>query len=222
MFYEWKERLDNMEKERLEIVSSPMYQMMNDIKSIVDEDPEVRKVFEESNDLPTQKSITENDYEDSSVKERWENDNEDDREYLVAGRKPRDDEGEVMTDDGEILDGYERRYLQDNSDEYTPPSEELTTQEVPLITKEDVEIANTSRETVDKRIEEAVQSKNAMMESEGTVSTQVDIPEESEIERLMRVSYAYADEVLMANGIRGDYIPTVDDIKVIGNIAYIH
>lgn len=92
MFYEWKERLDNMEKERLEIVSSPMYQMMNDIKSIIDEDPEVRKVFEESNDLPTQKSATENDYEDSSVKERWENDNEDDREYLVNGRKPRDDE----------------------------------------------------------------------------------------------------------------------------------
>lgn len=81
-----------MEKERLEIVSSPMYQMMNDIKSIIDEDPEVRKVFEESNDLPTQKSTTENDYEDSSVKERWENDNEDDREYLVNGRKPRDDE----------------------------------------------------------------------------------------------------------------------------------
>ena len=127
-----------------------------------------------------------------------------------------------MTDDGEILDGYERRYLQDNSDEYTPPSEELTTEEVPLLTKEDVEIANTARETVDKRIEEAVQSKNTVMEDEGTVSTQVDIPEESEIERLMRVSYAYADEVLMANGIRGDYIPTVDDIKVIGNIAYIH
>ena len=60
------------------------------------------------------------------------------------------------------------------------------------------------------------------MESEGTVSTQVDIPEESEIERLMRVSYAYADEVLLANGIRGDYIPTVEDIKVIGNMAYIH
>lgn len=95
MFYEWKERLDNMEKERLEIVSSPMYQMMNDIKSIIDEDPEIRKVFEGSNDLPTQKSATsieENDYEDSSVKERWENDNEDDREYLVSGRKPRDDE----------------------------------------------------------------------------------------------------------------------------------
>ena len=92
MFYEWKERLDNMEKERLEIVSSPMYQMMNDIKSIIDEDPEVRKVFEESNNLPTQKSVTEDDYEDSSVKERWENDNEDDREYLVAGRKPREDE----------------------------------------------------------------------------------------------------------------------------------
>ena len=228
MFYEWKERLDNMEKERLEIVSSPMYQMMNDIKSIIDEDPEVRKVFEESNNTSTQKSVTPvkeddyEDYEDSSVKERWENDNEDDREYLVNGRKPRDDEGEVMTDDGEILDGYERRYLQDNSDEYTPPSQELTTEEVPLITKEDVEIANTARETVDKRIEEAVQSKNTVMEDEGTVSTQVDIPEESEIERLMRVSYAYADEVLMANGIRGDYIPTVDDIKVIGNIAYIH
>lgn len=211
-----------MEKERLEIVSSPMYQMMNDIKSIIDEDPEVHKVFEESNDLPTQKSVTEDDYEDSSVKERWENDNEDDREYLVAGRKPRDDEGEVVTNDGEVLDNYERRYLQDNSDEYTPPSEELAVEEVPLLTKEDVEIANTARETVDKRIEEAVQSKNTVMESEGTVSTQVDIPTESEVERLMRVSYAYADEVLMANGIRGDYIPTVDDIKVIGNMAYIH
>lgn len=68
MFFEWKERLDNMEKERLEIVSSPMYQMMNDIKSIIDEDPEVRKVFEESNEVPTQKAVTpveEADYEDS-------------------------------------------------------------------------------------------------------------------------------------------------------------
>ena len=68
MFFEWKERLDNMEKERLEIVSSPMYQMMNDIKSIIDEDPEIRKVFEESNEVPTQKattSIDEADYEDS-------------------------------------------------------------------------------------------------------------------------------------------------------------
>ena len=84
-----------MEKERLEIVSSPMYQMMNDIKSIINEDPEVRKVFEESNNVPPQKSVSpieEDDYEDSSVKERWENDNEDDREYLVNGRKPRDDE----------------------------------------------------------------------------------------------------------------------------------
>jgi hypothetical protein len=54
MFFEWKERLDNMEKERLEIVSSPMYQMMNDIKSIIDEDPEIRKVFE---DTPPQKSV---------------------------------------------------------------------------------------------------------------------------------------------------------------------
>lgn len=54
-----------MEKERLEIVSSPMYQMMNDIKSIVDEDPEIRKAFEET---PTQKSVSpveEADYEDS-------------------------------------------------------------------------------------------------------------------------------------------------------------
>ena len=81
-----------MEKERLEIVSSPMYQMMNDIKSIINEDPEIRKAFE---DTPPQKSVApveEADYEDSSVKERWENDNEDDREYLVAGRKPRDEE----------------------------------------------------------------------------------------------------------------------------------
>lgn len=221
MFFEWKERLDNMEKERLEIVSSPMYQMMNDIKSIINEDPEVRKVFEESNNVPPQKSVSqieESDYEDSSVKERWENDNEDDWEYLLSSRKPREEE----VDDGEVLDGYERRYLQDNSDEYTPPSEELTTEEVPLITKEDVEVVNAARENVNKKIEEAVQSKNTVMESEGTVSTQVDIPAESEIERLMRVSYAYADEVLTANGIRGDYIPTVDDIKVIGNMAYIH
>ena len=68
MFFEWKERLDNMEKERLEIVSSPMYQMMNDIKSIIDEDPEIRKAFEESNEVPTQKATTpieEDDYEDS-------------------------------------------------------------------------------------------------------------------------------------------------------------
>lgn len=91
-----------------------------------------------------------------------------------------------------------------------------------MITKEDVEVANAARANVDKRIEEAVQSKNAVMESEGTVSTQVNIPEESEIERLMRVSYAYADEVLLANGIRGDYIPTIEDVKVIGNMAYIH
>lgn len=99
MFFEWKERLDNMEKERLEIVSSPMYQMMNDIKSIIDEDPEIRKAFEGSSDLPTQKSVTlveEADYEDSGVKERWENDNEDDWEYLVSGRKPREEE---VTDD---------------------------------------------------------------------------------------------------------------------------
>lgn len=92
MFFEWKERLDNMEKERLEIVSSPMYQMMSDIKSIIDEDPEIRKAFEEN---PTQKSVTpveEADYEDSEVKERWENDNEDDWEYLVSGRKPREEE----------------------------------------------------------------------------------------------------------------------------------
>lgn len=64
MFFEWKERLDNMEKERLEIVSSPMYQMMNDIKSIIDEDPEIRKSFEET---PPQKSVSpikEDDYED--------------------------------------------------------------------------------------------------------------------------------------------------------------
>lgn len=64
MFFEWKERLDNMEKERLEIVSSPMYQMMNDIKSIIDEDPEIRKSFEE---IPPQKSVSpikEDDYED--------------------------------------------------------------------------------------------------------------------------------------------------------------
>ena len=84
-----------MEKERLEIVSSPMYQMMNDIKSIIDEDPEIRKAFEESNDLPTQKSVApveEADYEDSGVKERWENDNEDDWEYLVSGRKTREEE----------------------------------------------------------------------------------------------------------------------------------
>ena len=54
-----------MEKERLEIVSSPMYQMMNDIKSIVDEDSEIRKAFEET---PTQKSVApieEDIYEDS-------------------------------------------------------------------------------------------------------------------------------------------------------------
>lgn len=81
-----------MEKERLEIVSSPMYQMMNDIKSIVDEDPEIRKAFEET---PPQKSVTpveEADYEDSEVKERWENDNEDDWEYLLSGKKPREEE----------------------------------------------------------------------------------------------------------------------------------
>lgn len=95
MFFEWKERLDNMEKERLEIVSSPMYQMMSDIKSIIDEDPEIRKAFEESSDLPPEKSVSqieEADYEDSGVKERWENDNEDDWEYLVSGRKPREEE----------------------------------------------------------------------------------------------------------------------------------
>lgn len=211
-----------MEKERLEIVSSPMYQMMNDIKSIIDEDPEIRKAFEENNvtsvekeKLPVEEPLDDFE-EDSAVKERWENDNEDDWEYLVSGRKPREE------DDGEVLDNYERRYLQDNSDEYTPPSEELAVEEVPLLTKEDVEVANAARANVDKRIEEAVQSKNAVMESEGTVSTQVDIPEESEIERLMRVSYAYADEVLLANGIRGDYIPTIEDVKVIGNMAYIH
>lgn len=53
-----------MEKERLEIVSSPMYQMMNDIKSIINEDPEIRKAFEET---PPQKSVSpikEDDYED--------------------------------------------------------------------------------------------------------------------------------------------------------------
>ena len=81
-----------MEKERLEIVSSPMYQMMNDIKSIVDKDPEIRKAFEET---PPQKSVApfeEADYDDSGVKERWENDNEDDWEYLISGRKPREDD----------------------------------------------------------------------------------------------------------------------------------
>lgn len=220
MFFEWKERLDNMEKERLEIVSSPMYQMMNDIKSIIDEDPEIRKAFEESpvekEKLPVEESLDDLE-EDSAVKERWENENEDDWEYLISGKKPRED------DDGEVLDNYERRYLQDNSDEYTPPSEELqTVDQAQLITKEDVDVANAARANVDKKIEEAVEAKNAVMESEGTVSTQVDIPEESEVERLMRVSYAYADEVLLANGIRGDYVPTVEDIKIIGNMAYIH
>lgn len=81
-----------MEKERLEIVSSPMYQMMNDIKIIVDEDLEIRKAFEET---PPQKSVApveEADYEDSGVKERWENDNEDDWEYLLSGKKPREEE----------------------------------------------------------------------------------------------------------------------------------
>jgi hypothetical protein len=220
MFFEWKERLDNMEKERLEIVSSPMYQMMNDIKSIIDEDPEIRKAFEESpvekEKLPVEESLDDLE-EDSAVKERWENENEDDWEYLISGKKPRED------DDGEVLDNYERRYLQDNSDEYTPPSEELqTVDQAQLITKEDVDVANAARANVDKKIEEAVEAKNTVMESEGTVSTQVDIPEESEVERLMRVSYAYADEVLLANGIRGDYVPTVEDIKIIGNMAYIH
>lgn len=220
MFFEWKERLDNMEKERLEIVSSPMYQMMNDIKSIIDEDPEIRKAFEESpvekEKLPVEESLDDLE-EDSAVKERWENENEDDWEYLISGKKPRED------GDGEVLDNYERRYLQDNSDEYTPPSEELqTVDQAQLITKEDVDVANAARANVDKKIEEAVEAKNTVMESEGTVSTQVDIPEESEVERLMRVSYAYADEVLLANGIRGDYVPTVEDIKIIGNMAYIH
>lgn len=220
MFFEWKERLDNLEKERLEIVSSPMYQMMNDIKSIIDEDPEIRKAFEESpvekEKLPVEESLDDLE-EDSAVKERWENENEDDWEYLISGKKPRED------DDGEVLDNYERRYLQDNSDEYTPPSEELqTVDQAQLITKEDVDVANAARANVDKKIEEAVEAKNTVMESEDTVSTQVDIPEESEVERLMRVSYAYADEVLLANGIRGDYVPTVEDIKIIGNMAYIH
>lgn len=95
MFFEWKERLDNMEKERLEIVSSPMYQMMNDIKSIVDEDPEIRKVFEvtsvEKEKLPVEESLDDLE-EDSAVKERWENENEDDWEYLLSGRKPREEE----------------------------------------------------------------------------------------------------------------------------------
>ena len=92
MFFEWKERLDNMEKERLEIVSSPMYQMMNDIKSIIDEDPEIRKTLEESSVRKEKPLVEESLEEDSELKERWENDNEDDWEYLVSGRKPREED----------------------------------------------------------------------------------------------------------------------------------
>lgn len=92
MFFEWKERLDNMEKERLEIVSSPMYQMMNDIKSIIDEDPEIRKAFEESPVTKEKLPVEDDLEEDSAVKERWENENEDDWEYLISGKKPREED----------------------------------------------------------------------------------------------------------------------------------